>query len=76
MTRKPSPRPAIPPSNLPPEIVAVLRRNAEETIARHTPLPDGRCSYCSATWLHTDSMHPCPPYRIAAQFRAVTDPGA
>ena len=58
--------------NLPPEIVAMLRRNAEETMARHRPLPDGRCSYCSATWLHTDTTHPCPPWRIAAEFYRVT----
>ncbi|MGH3647283.1 MAG: hypothetical protein ACRDTM_08910 [Micromonosporaceae bacterium] len=73
--RRPSPRPTPPTSEpgLPPEIVAVLRRTAEETMRRHQPTDDGRCSYCSMTWLHTDTMHPCPPWRIAAEFRALTE---
>lgn len=61
---------------LQPEIIAVLRGTAEQTMARHQPTADGRCSYCSQTWLHTDTMHPCPPYRIAAEFWALTDPEA
>lgn len=72
--RRPSPRPAGSPGGLPPEIVAVLRRNAEEILARHVPTPDGRCAYCSRTWLHTDTAYPCPPLRIAAQFLHLTDP--
>lgn len=58
--------------SLPPEIIAVLRRTAEETLTRHVALLDGRCSYCSATWLHTDTVHPCPPVRIAMTFLQVT----
>ncbi len=61
--------------NLPPEIVAVLRRNAQETLRRHMPTADGRCGYCSLTWQHVDTAHPCPPWRIAAQFMRLTDAG-
>lgn len=57
---------------LPPEIVTVLRRTAEETLARQVPTRDGRCSYCSATWLHTATRHPCPPVRIAQEFLRLT----
>ncbi|MGH3737882.1 MAG: hypothetical protein ACRDT6_20065 [Micromonosporaceae bacterium] len=70
--RRPSPRPGRP--GLPREIIAVLIRTAEETMRRHAALPDGRCSYCSQTWLHTDIAHPCPPYRIAAEFHALAGP--
>lgn len=57
---------------LPTEIIAVLRRTAESTLARHVPARDGRCRYCSATWLHTETDHPCPPARIALEFLRVT----
>jgi hypothetical protein len=60
------------PLALPPEIVAELRHNAEETLARHQPTADGRCSYCSMTWLHTDSEYPCPPVKIALEFLRLT----
>lgn len=58
---------------LPPEIVAELRACAAETLARHQPLPDGRCFYCSATWVHTNASYPCPPVRIAHEFLQLTD---
>lgn len=58
---------------LPPDVVAILLRNAEKTLARHQATADGRCSYCSATWLHTDTTHPCPPWRVAAEFMRLTD---
>ncbi len=58
---------------LPAEIVASLRRTADEIQARHQPTPDGHCTYCSATWLHTDTPHPCPPVRIATTFQRLTD---
>lgn len=71
--RKPSPKPRQPCGPpLPPEIVTVLRGNAEQILARHVATPDGRCSYCSATWLHTDTPHPCPPVRIAVEFMRLT----
>jgi hypothetical protein len=57
---------------LPPEIIAVLRHNAEETLARHVPTPDGRCAFCSMTWQHTTTPYPCPPARIAAEFLRLT----
>ncbi|MGH3734355.1 MAG: hypothetical protein ACRDT6_01815 [Micromonosporaceae bacterium] len=58
---------------LPPEIIAVLRRTGAQTLRRHAPLPDGRCCYCSATWLHTDAHYPCPPVRITVEFLKLTE---
>lgn len=55
----------------------MLRANADAIMARHVATPDGRCSSCSLTWLHTDTMHPCPPWRIAAEFQRLTaEPGS
>ena len=59
---------------LPPEIITVLRRNAEATLVRHVVTVDGRCAYCSMTWLHTDTYYPCPPVRIALEFLRLTEP--
>ena len=61
--------------SLPPEIITVLRRNAEATMVRHVAAADGRCAYCSITWLHTQTRHPCPPVKIAIAFLRLTEPG-
>ncbi|MGH3655649.1 MAG: hypothetical protein ACRDUA_03225 [Micromonosporaceae bacterium] len=61
-------------AHLPAEIVAVLRRTAREAMARHQRLPNGRCSFCSLAWIHTDATYPCPPVRIAQEFLQLTGP--
>lgn len=61
------------PPTLPDEIVEALRGNAEATLARHVRMDDGRCWWCSQTWL-PDTTYPCPPVRMAVQFMRLTDP--
>ncbi|MQA24759.1 MAG: hypothetical protein GEU94_04660 [Micromonosporaceae bacterium] len=58
---------------LQPEIIATLRANAEATLRRHQPRPDGRCRYCAITWQHADTTYPCPPARIARRFLILTE---
>lgn len=59
-------------THLPPEAAAYLRRNAEALLARHKRGPDGRCSFCSRTWLHTDTRYPCYAVRMAQRFLDLT----
>jgi hypothetical protein len=56
-----------------PEIAAILRAHADETLYRHVPTSDGRCWWCAQIWGHIAAPHPCPPVRIAEQILALTD---